>query len=346
VQLDSRYNGDGRVEAAGKTALITGVTGQDGWYLTELLLSKGYQVYGLVRGQNNPKEHALRRDFPDLHVLHGDLLDMSSLVTALHIAQPDEVYNLGAVTFVAYSWQNPRLTFDVTGGGVLNMLEAVRLHQRVSDTAVRYYQASSAEMFGHAQEIPLRETSLFHPRSPYGAAKAYGHYMTVNYRESYGMHASSAMLFNHESPRRGTEFVTRRITQAVARIALGLQDGISLGNLQAQRDWGYAGDYVEAMYLMLQQDTPDDYVLATGEAHSVADFLDLAFAVIGVDDWSQHVRLDPAQLRPAEVDVLIGDATKARSALGWKPRMSFVELVETMVESDIRAQSLSVPGSV
>jgi len=238
------------------------------------------------------------------------------------------------------------LTFDVTGGGVLNMLEAVRLYQRVSDTAVRYYQASSAEMFGHAQEIPLRETSLFHPRSPYGAAKAYGHYMTVNYRESYGMHASSAMLFNHESPRRGTEFVTRRITQAVARIALGLQDGISLGNLQAQRDWGYAGDYVEAMYLMLQQDTPDDYVLATGEAHSVADFLDLAFAVIGVDDWSQHVRLDPAQLRPAEVDVLIGDATKARSALGWKPRMSFVELVETMVESDIRAQSLSVPGSL
>jgi GDPmannose 4,6-dehydratase len=200
-------------------------------------------------------------------------------------------------------------------------------------------------MFGDAQEIPLRETSPFYPRSPYGAAKAYGHYLTVNYRESYGMHANSAMLFNHESPRRGTEFVTRRISQAVARIALGLQDGISLGNLQAQRDWGYAGDYVEAMYLMLQQDTPDDYVIATGEAHSVADFLDVAFAVIGVDDWSQHVRLDPAQLRPAEVDVLIGDATKARSALGWKPRMSFVELVETMVESDIRAQSLSLQGS-
>jgi GDPmannose 4,6-dehydratase len=347
VQLRGRHGeGTAAVGAAGKTALITGVTGQDGWYLTELLLSKGYQVYGLVRGQSNPKEPALRSDFPELHVLHGDLLDMSSLVTALHIAQPDEVYNLGAVTFVPYSWQNPRLTFDVTGGGVLNMLEAVRLYQGVSDNAVRYYQASSAEMFGDAQEIPLRETSTFYPRSPYGAAKAYGHYMTVNYRESYGMHASSAMLFNHESPRRGTEFVTRRITQAVARIALGLQDCISLGNLHAQRDWGFAGDYVEAMYLMLQQDTPDDYVIATGEVHSVADLLDVAFGFIDIDDWSQHVRLDPAQLRPAEVDVLIGDAKKARSVLQWKPRLSFVDLVQTMVESDIRAQSLSVRGSL
>jgi GDPmannose 4,6-dehydratase len=334
--------GDHGFEVAGKTALITGITGQDGGYLAELLLSKGYQVYGLVRGQNNPKEAGLRREFPEVHVLYGDLLDMSSLMTAMHTANPDEVYNLGAVTFVAYSWKNPRLTFDVTGGGVLYMLEAVRLYQEVSGRAVRYYQASSAEMFGKAQEIPLRESSPFYPRSPYGAAKAYGHHMTVNYRESYGMHASSAMLFNHESPRRGTEFVTRRISQAVARISLGLQDCISLGNLNAQRDWGFAGDYVEAMYLMLQQETPDDYVLATGEAHSVAEFLDLAFGVIGIDDWSPYVRVDESQLRPADVDVLIGDAAKARSVLGWKPRMSFVELVQLMVESDIQAQSLLV----
>jgi GDPmannose 4,6-dehydratase len=324
-----------------KSALITGITGQDGRYLAELLLSKGYQVYGLVRGQNNPKEHDLRREIPEITLLQGDLLDMSSLVNAMHMARPDEVYNLGAVTFVPYSWQNPRLTFDVTGGGVLNMLEAVRLYQQVSRRPVRYYQASSAEMFGDAQEIPLRESSRFYPRSPYGAAKAYGHYMTVNYRESYGMHASSALLFNHESPRRGTEFVTRRITQAVARISLGLQDCILLGNLQAQRDWGFAGDYVEAMYLMLQQDKPDDYVVATGEAHSVGDFLDLAFGLVGIDDWSPYVRVDAEQMRPAEVDVLIGDAAKAHSVLGWKPRVSFAELVQMMVESDVRAQAVS-----
>jgi GDPmannose 4,6-dehydratase len=353
VQPHRRYDGNGHrpsmighdgnaVGATKKSALITGITGQDGRYLAELLLSKGYQVYGLVRGQNNPKEHDLRREIAEVSLLHGDLLDMSSLVDAMHMARPDEVYNLGAVTFVPYSWQNPRLTFDVTGGGVLNMLEAVRLYQQMSHRAVRYYQASSAEMFGEAQEIPLRESSRFHPRSPYGAAKAYGHYMTVNYRESYGMHASSAMLFNHESPRRGTEFVTRRITRAVARISLGLQDCISLGNLQAQRDWGFAGDYVEAMYLMLQQDKPDDYVIATGEAHSVADFLDLAFGLVGIDDWSPYVRVDAEQLRPAEVDVLIGDAAKARSVLGWRPRLSFAELVQMMVESDVRAQSVSV----
>jgi GDPmannose 4,6-dehydratase len=336
VQPNRHHNG---FEVTGKTALITGITGQDGWYLAELLMSKGYQVYGLIRGQNNPKEHDLRLDFPGLHVLHGDLLDMSSLVAALHVSQPDEVYNLAAVTFVAYSWKNPRLTFDVTGGGVLNMLEAVRLYQDASGRAVRYYQASSAEMFGKAKEIPLRETSPFHPRSPYGAAKAYGHYMTVNYRESYGMHASSALLFNHESPRRGTEFVTRRITRSVARIALGLEDCISLGNLQAQRDWGFAGDYVEAMHMMLQQETPDDYVIATGEAHSVADFLDLAFGVIGIDDWAPYVRVDAAQMRPAEVDVLIGDATKAQTVLGWKPRLPFIDLVQMMVESDMKAQS-------
>jgi GDPmannose 4,6-dehydratase len=334
IRHDSNPVGDTK-----KSALITGITGQDGRYLAELLLSKGYRVYGLVRGQNNPREHDLRCESPEVEVLYGDVLDMSSLIQAVHVARPDEVYNLAAITLVAYSWQNPRLTFDVTGGGVLNMLEAVRLYQEVSGRTVRYFQASSAEMFGNAKEIPLRESSCFHPRSPYGAAKAYGHYMTVNYRESYGMHASSAMLFKHESPRRGTEFVTRRITQAVARISLGLQDGIALGNLHAQRDWGFAGEYVEAMYLMLQQDKPDDYVIATGEAHSVADFLDLAFGVVGIDDWSPYVRVDAAQLRPADIDVLIGDSAKARSVLGWKPRMSFDELVRTMVESDIRAQS-------
>jgi GDPmannose 4,6-dehydratase len=258
---------------------------------------------------------------------------------ALNVAQPHEVYNMAAVTFVAYSWGNPRLTFDVTGGGVLNMLEAIRLHQESSGRTVRFYQASSAEMYGKACEIPLRETSRFHPRSPYGAAKAFGHHMTVNYRESYGMHASSAILFNHESPRRGTEFVTRRISEAVARISLGLQDSVALGNLQALRDWGFAGDYVEAMWLMLQQDTPDDYVLATGEAHSVAEFLDLAFNEIGIDDWAPYVKVDAAQLRPAEVDVLIGDAGKAQRVLGWTPHTPFPELVRMMVKSDIEAQS-------
>jgi GDPmannose 4,6-dehydratase len=353
VQAHRRYDGNGHrvamtrhdgsaVGVTKKSALITGITGQDGRYLAELLLSKGYRVCGLIRGQNNPKEHDLRCELPEVEVLHGDLLDMSSLLEAVHIARPDEVYNLGAVTFVAYSWQTPRLTLDVTGGGVLNMLEAVRLYQQVSGRTVRYFQASSAEMFGKADEIPLRESSRFHPRSPYGAAKAYGHHMTVNYRESYGMHASAAMLFNHESPRRGTEFVTRRITQAVARISLGLQDCILLGNLDALRDWGFAGDYVEAMHLMLQQDKADDYVIATGEAHSVAEFLDLAFGVVGIDDWSPYVKVDAALMRPADVDVLIGDAAKARSALGWKPRLSLAELAQLMVESDIRAQSVSV----
>ncbi len=341
MQVDPHSNGHRVTDgAAEKTALITGVTGQDGRYLAEFLLSKGYRVYGMVRGQNNPREDVLRREIPELTVLHGDVLDLSTLVAALHATNPDEVYNLAAITFVAYSWQNPRLTSDVTGGGVLNMLDAVRLYQQASGRSVRFYQASSAEMFGNAREIPLRESSPFHPRSPYGAAKAYGHYMTVNYRESYGMHASSAMLFNHESPRRGTEFVTRRITQAVARISLGLQDCISLGNLHAQRDWGFAGDYVEAMYLMLQQDEPGDYVIATGEAHSVSDFLDLAFRAAGIDDWSPYVRVDAAQLRPADVDLLIGDATKAREVLGWKPRVGFEELVHMMVDSDTRAQSV------
>ncbi|MFG1930624.1 GDP-mannose 4,6-dehydratase [Mycobacterium sp. NPDC048908] len=324
--------------ATQRTALITGVSGQGGRYLAELLVSEGYRVYGLIRGQNNPKDEPLRAEIPRLLPLYGDVLDPSSLHQALADARPDEVYNLAAITYVGYSWKIPHLTRDVTGG-VLNMLEAVRCYQQATGHDVRYYQASSAEMYGKAYEIPLRETSPFHPRSPYGAAKAYGHYMTINYRESYGMHASSAILFNHESPRRGTEFVTRRISRAVARISLGLQDSVSLGNLEALRDWGFAGDYVQPMYLMLQQDEPDDYVLATGEAHTVSEFLDLAFAVIGVDDWAPHVRVDAARLRPAEVDVLIGDASKAHAELGWKPELSFEELVELMVTSDIRAES-------
>jgi GDPmannose 4,6-dehydratase len=322
-----------------RSALITGITGQDGMYLAELLLSKGYEVYGLLRGQNNPKASLLTQELPKVNVITGDLLDMSSLMRAMAIAAPDEVYNLGAVSFVAYSWQNARLTTDVTGGGVLNMLEAVRFYQDLSGKAVRFYQASSSEMFGNAQEMPQRESTLLWPRSPYGVAKVYGHYMTINYRESYGLHASSGILFNHESPRRGVEFVTRKLSRAVARISLGLQDTVLLGNLDSKRDWGFAGDYVEAMYLMLQQPEADDYVIATGETHSITDLLDIAFGVVGIDDWTPYVRIDSALMRPAEVDVLVGDASKAGSALGWKPTMSFRELIEMMVRSDLKRES-------
>ncbi|MGB2719099.1 MAG: GDP-mannose 4,6-dehydratase, partial [Rhodococcus sp. (in: high G+C Gram-positive bacteria)] len=263
-----------------KRALITGITGQDGLYLAELLLSKGYKVFGLLRGQNNPKAPMLERVLPQVEILHGDLLDLSALMRAFAVADPDEVYNLGAVSFVAYSWENARLTTDVTGGGVLNMLESTRLYEQVAGKQVRFYQASSSEMFGKVQQVPQREDTLLWPRSPYGVAKVYGHYMTINYRESYGMHASSGILFNHESPRRGPEFVTRKVSQAVARIALGLQTEISLGNLDATRDWGFAGDYVEAMYLMLQQDQADDFVISTGETHSIRELLDHAFAAV------------------------------------------------------------------
>jgi GDPmannose 4,6-dehydratase len=256
---------------------------------------------------------------------------------AMRDSQPDEVYNLGAISFVAYSWENAFVTSDVTGMGVLNVLEAVRLHAGDDPSAIRFYQASSSEMFGKVQQVPQTETTLLWPRSPYGVSKVYGHYMTINYRESYGMHASSGILFNHESPRRGPEFVTRKISQAVARIHLGQQDSMALGNLDAQRDWGYAGDYVEAMWRMLQQDEADDYVIATGETHSIRDFLDLAFAHVGIDDWSKHVTQDPRFMRPAEVELLIGDASKARDKLGWTPTVSFPELVTMMVDSDIAA---------
>ena len=318
-----------------KSALITGITGQDGLYLSELLHSKGYKVFGLVRGQNNPKRALLEKSHPFVEILSGNLLDLSSLMRAFSAAQPDEVYNLGAVSFVAYSWENARLTTDVTGGGVLNVLEALRFYQDTSGKQVRFYQASSSEMFGKVQQVPQREETLLWPRSPYGVAKVYGHYMTINYRESYGLHASSGILFNHESPRRGPEFVTRKVSQAVARISLGLQEKIALGNLDAKRDWGFAGDYVEAMWLMLQQDEADDYVISTGETHSIRELLDIAFAEVGIEDWSEKVFIDPAFMRPAEVDLLIGDASKAQRVLGWKPKVGFPELVKMMVRSDL-----------
>ncbi len=319
------------------SALITGITGQDGLYLAELLLEKGYDVHGLIRGQNNPRRALVEDLVPDVTLHNGDLTDLSSLMRAMRDSDPTEVYNLGAISFVAYSWENAFVTSDVTGMGVLNMLEAVRLHAGDAADSVRFYQASSSDMFGKVQEVPQKESTLLWPRSPYGVSKVYGHYMTINYRESYGMHASSGILFNHESPRRGPEFVTRKISQAVARIHLGQHDSMALGNLDAQRDWGYAGDYVEAMWRMLQQDEADDYVIATGKTHSIRDFLDLAFAHVGIDDWTQHVTQDPRFMRPAEVELLIGDASKARDKLGWTPTVSFPELVSMMVDSDIAA---------
>jgi len=341
--LPLRLSDDTDTESVGGSfvprALITGITGQDGLYLSELLLSKGYEVYGLIRGQNNPKLELVRQTVPGVKLLTGDLTDLSSLIRGLEGAQPDEVYNLGAISFVAYSWENAHTTTEVTAKGVLNMLEATRLHSNRTGTGIRFYQASSSEMFGKAQEVPQRESTLLWPRSPYGVAKVFGHYMTINYRESYGMHASSGILFNHESPRRGPEFVTRKISQAVARISLGLQESIRLGNLDANRDWGFAGDYVRAMWLMLQQDVADDFVICTGETHSIREFLDVAFRRVGIDDWASFVVQDPAFFRPAEVDQLIGDAAKARDALGWTPEMSFHQLVGMMVDNDVATLS-------
>ncbi|QZY28766.1 GDP-mannose 4,6-dehydratase [Nocardioides coralli] len=323
------------------TALITGITGQDGLYLAELLLAKGYDVHGLIRGQNNPRRDLVESLVPDVRLHTGDLTDMSSLIRALRDADPDEVYNLGAISYVAYSWENASLTTDVTAKGVLHLLEAVRLHTGDDPGRVRFYQASSSEMFGKAQADIQNETTLLWPRSPYGVAKVFAHYMTINYRESYGMHASSGILFNHESPRRGPEFVTRKISRAVARIKLGLQDHLTLGNLDVQRDWGFAGDYVEAMWLMLQQPQADDYVIATGEAHSIREFVDAAFRAVGIDDWTRYVRHDPDLRRPADVDRVVGDASKAERVLGWRPTVRFPELVQMMVEADLQA---SRPG--
>lgn len=320
-------------------AFITGVTGQDGQHLAEFLHGKGYQVFGMVKGQNNPKADLLRDQFPYVEIVPGDLADLPSLVKAMEVAQPDEVYNLAAISFVALSWNQAELTANLTGTGVLRMLEAVRMVGGATDNKIRFYQASSSEMFGKVRETPQTEKTPFHPRSPYGCAKVFGHDITVNYRESYGLWACSGILFNHEGPRRGVEFVTRKVTNAAARIKLGLQDELVMGNLDAKRDWGYAGDYVKAMWLMLQQEEPDDYVIATGETHTIEELVERAFAEVGIDDWQKYVRQDPKFFRPAEVDLLIGDATKARTKLGWKPEVDFPSLVKMMVKNDLAIEA-------
>jgi GDPmannose 4,6-dehydratase len=318
-----------------KRALITGITGQDGRFLAQFLVDKGYQVSGLIRGQSNPKADMVLDEVPSLELVDGDLRDLSSLIAAVEQVQPDEVYNLGAISYVPLSWKQPDLTSEITGLGVLRMLEAVRIVGGTQSNPIRFYQASSSEMFGKVRETPQNELTPFHPRSPYGVAKVFGHHMTVNYRESYGLHASSGILFNHGSEKRGIEFVERKITNSLARIKLGLQDSISLGNLDSARDWGYAGDYVEAMWLMLQQDEPDDYVVASGETHTIRECLDVAFHAAGYDDWAPFVQKDPRFERPAEVDLLMGDAAKARATLGWAPKMTFEGLVTMMYESDL-----------
>ena len=318
-----------------RKAFITGITGQDGRHLAEFLLTKGYKVYGMMKGQHNPRAELLRDEFPDVEVVPGDLTDLTSLVTALEYAQPDEFYNLGAISFVAMSFNQAELTANVTGLGVLRALEAVRMVGGAQNNPIRFYQASSSEMFGKVRETPQTELTPFHPRSPYGVAKVFGHDITVNYRESYGMYACSGILFNHEGPRRGLEFVTRKITNTAARIKLGIDKELVLGNTDAKRDWGYAGDYVKAMWMMLQQDAPDDYVIATGETHSVDEFLTLAFEKAGLGDFRQYVKHDPKFFRPAEVDLLIGDPSKAEKKLGWKREVGFDQLVDMMVQHDI-----------
>jgi len=316
--------------ASTKAALITGITGQDGSYLAELLLSKGYNVYGIVRRSSTENFERIAHLTGRIALLQADLLDQYSLIEAIRTAQPTEVYNLAAQSFVPTSWGQPVLTGEFTALGVTRMLEAIR----AVDTKIRFYQASSSEMFGKVLEMPQKETTPFYPRSPYGVAKVYGHYITVNYRESYDLFAVSGILFNHESPRRGLEFVTRKVTDGVARIKLGLASELRMGNLDAQRYWGFAGDYVEAMWLMLQQETPEDYVVATGETHTVRELVQIAFDRVGLD-WERYVVIDPVFIRPAEVDLLIGDASKAREKMGWRPRTSFSELVHRMVDSDL-----------
>ena len=320
-------------------AFITGITGQDGQHLAEFLHSKGYQVFGMLKGQNNPRALQFRDEFPYVELVPGDLADLPSLVSALEYAQPDEVYNLGAISFVAMSFGQAELTSNITGLGVLRMLEAVRMVGGTQNNKIRFYQASSSEMFGKVREVPQNELTPFHPRSPYGCAKVFGHDITVNYRESYDIFACSGILFNHEGPRRGLEFVTRKISNAAARIKLGVQDELVMGNLDAKRDWGFAGDYVRAMWLMLQQDAPDDYVVATGETHSIEEFLTLAFAEAGLDDWHRYVRQDPKFFRPAEVDLLIGDPKKAQDKLGWTREVDFPALVRMMVRHDLEVEA-------
>ncbi len=324
------------------TALITGITGQDGSYLAEHLLSLGYKVYGLVRGQANPKRPLVEALLPDVEVIEGDLLDQTSLINAVQRSQPDEVYNLAAISFVPLSWNQAELTAETTGLGVLRMLEAIRVvsgtnSSRTSGPGIKFYQASSSEMFGKVRETPQTETTPFYPRSPYGVAKVYGHYITVNYRESYNLFACNGILFNHESPRRGLDFVTRKLSLGAARIKLGKQSELLMGNLESKRDWGYAPDYVRAMHLMLQQPEPEDYVIGTGEQHSGQEFAELAFKQVGLN-CEDYIRQDPRFMRPAEVDHLLGDASKAREELGWAPSLSFEELVQVMVESDLEAE--------
>jgi len=320
-------------------ALITGITGQDGRFLADLLHGKGYKVFGLMKGQNNPKAAMIAHEHPYVELVQGDLADLTSLVTAVEKVQPDEVYNLGAISFVAMSFNQAELTANITGLGVLRMLEAIRMVGGSQNNRIRFYQASSSEMFGKVRQTPQTELTPFHPRSPYGCAKVFGHDITVNYRESYDLFACSGILFNHESERRGLEFVTRKITNAAARIKLGKQKELVLGDLEPRRDWGYAGDYVKAMWLMLQQDQPEDFVVATGETYQVKEFIRLAFLAAGLDGWEQYVRQDPKFLRPAEVDLLVGDSTKAETKLGWKREVSFPELVEKMVEHDLEVES-------
>jgi GDPmannose 4,6-dehydratase len=313
-----------------KRALITGITGQDGSYLAEFLLDQGYEVHGLVRRTSTVNFSRIDHIQDRIHLISGDMLDQTSLQLALQQCQPQEVYNLAAQSFVQTSWTQPVFTGDVTALGVTRLLDAIR-H---IDSAIRFYQASSSEMFGKVREVPQRETTPFYPRSPYGVAKVYGHWITINYRESYDMHATSGILFNHESERRGIEFVTRKVTYNVAKIKLGLATELRLGNLDARRDWGFAGDYVRAMWMMLQQDKPDDYVIATGETHSVEELVSVAFDHAGLD-WHEHVVQDPQFMRPAEVDFLVGDASKARRVLGWQPKVTFAELIRMMVDADL-----------
>jgi GDPmannose 4,6-dehydratase len=311
-------------------AIITGITGQDGSYLAELLLSKGYEVFGVVRRLSAPNVWRIEHLLGKITLLQADLLDQLSLIKAVDAVRPHEFYNLAAMSFVPASWDQPMLTGEFNSQGVIRCLEAIRQ----VDTGIRFYQASSSEMFGKVRQVPQNEDTPFYPRSPYGVSKVFGHYITVNYRESYGLFACSGILFNHESPRRGLEFVTRKVTDGVARIKLGLTDTLSLGNLSAKRDWGYAGDYVRAMWTMLQQETAEDYVVAMGVSHSVQELVEVAFGHVGLD-WRAHVRQDPAFLRPAEVDLLVGDASKARRVLGWEPAVDFTGLVSMMVDADV-----------
>ena len=313
-----------------KRALITGITGQDGSYLAEFLLDKGYDVYGLVRRSSTVTHERIRHIQDRITLVSGDILDQTSMTRAISDIRPQEVYNLAAQSFVQTSWTQAVFTGDVTGLGVTRILDAIR----TIDPTIRFYQASSSEMFGKVQEVPQKETTPLYPRSPYGVAKVYGHWITINYRESYNMHATSGILFNHESPRRGLEFVTRKVTYNAAKIKLGLANELRIGNLDAQRDWGFAGDYVQAMWLMLQQDTPDDYVVATGQTHSVEKLLTIAFGAVDLD-WKQYAIQDERFMRPAEVDLLVGDPSKARTDLGWEPKVSFEELITMMVKSDL-----------